>query len=132
MVTGALSAYLPLYLQVVMSETSSFAGLTLTAMLCAWQIAAMVASRLFHRLGLRPLFVTGGLVLPVGGLLLVFLGSGSAIELPFAASLFMGLINMAALLMAHEILPWQDRASATAVNLFAPISAPPWAHPASA
>lgn len=123
MATAALSAYLPLYLQVVMSESPGLAGLTLTAMLFAWQVAAMAASRLFHRLGFRLLFVAGGLILPVGALLLLFLGSRSAVALPLSASVLMGfgmgLINMTSLLMVHEILPWEDRASATAVNLFA-------------
>lgn len=119
---AGLSAYLPLYLQTVMGETPSVAGLTLSAMLLSWQIAAMAASRTFHRFGFRLLFIAGGTILPVGTATLLLLGPATSAAIPFVATLVtglgIGLINMTALLMVHEILSWSDRASATAANLF--------------
>ncbi|MFE1597793.1 MDR family MFS transporter [Methylobacterium sp. ID0610] len=117
-----LTTFLPMYVQGVLGRTPLVAGLALTVMVLGWPIGATLAARTLKRFGLRPILLTGSLLLPAGASLLLTLGPGSA---PFTAGFAslvmgfgMGLLSTAALVLIQEIVPWSQRGSATASNVF--------------
>ncbi|WP_018262576.1 MDR family MFS transporter [Methylobacterium sp. WSM2598] len=117
-----LTTFLPMYVQGVLGQTPLVAGLALTVMVLGWPIGATLAARTLTRFGLRPILLTGSLLLPLGASVLLTLGPGSAPVTAGLASLVMGfgmgLLSTAALVLIQEIVPWSQRGSATASNVF--------------
>lgn len=118
-----LTAFLPMYVQTVMQRTPLVAGLALAMMLLGWPVGAALAARVFHRLGLRNVLVTGSLLQPLGALCFVFLTPQSAPALAYAGSALMGfgmgLLSVTCLVLIQEAAEARERGSATASNLFA-------------
>ena len=79
--------------------------------------------RTFRRFGLRPLIVTGSILVPCGAGVFVLLTPGSPPTLAGVGSLIMGfgmgLLSVSALVLIQEIVDWSQRGSVTASNLFA-------------
>lgn len=118
-----LTAFLPMYVQTVMHRSPLVAGLALTMMLLGWPIGAALSARVFHRLGLRNVLLTGAVLQPVGALCFLFLtperspvlaGVGSALM-----GFGMGLLSICCLVLIQEAASASERGSATASNLFA-------------
>ncbi len=118
-----LTAFLPMYVQVVMGHSPIVAGFALTMMLVGWPVGATVSARLFHRVGMRRVLVAGSLLLPVGALCFVLLGPGSSVVQAGAGSLLMGfgmgLTSVSALVLIQEVVGWEERGAVTASNMFA-------------
>jgi EmrB/QacA subfamily drug resistance transporter len=118
-----VSTFLPVYVQGVLHRSPLVAGLTLTTMLVGWPAAATIASRTFHIIGLRQTLIAGSALIPVGASFFVILASDSSAIFPAFGSLVMGFgmgfVSMSSLVLVQEIVPWSQRASATASNLFA-------------
>ena len=117
-----LTTFLPMYVQTVRNGSPLVAGFALTMLLLGWPCGATIASRQFGRLGLRPIMITGSLLIPVGTFLFVLLTPASSAVLAGAGSLIMGLgmglLNISALILTQDSVSWSERGSATASNVF--------------
>ena len=117
-----LTTFLPMYVQTVLNGSPLVAGFALTMLLLGWPCGATIASRQFGRLGLRPIMITGSLLIPVGTFLFVLLTPASSAVLAGAGSLIMGLgmglLNISALILTQDSVSWSERGSATASNVF--------------
>ena len=122
MVLIGLTTFLPMYVQGVLHRTPVIAGLTLTVVMLGWPMGATLASRIFQRVGLRLLMVVGAMLLPVGASVFLTLTPDSSPVLAGAGSLVMGLgmglISVSSLLLIQQLVVREERASATASNLF--------------
>jgi EmrB/QacA subfamily drug resistance transporter len=117
-----LTTFLPMYVQTVLNRSPLIAGFTLTMLLLGWPSGATIASRLYVRIGLRPIMIVGSVCIPVGTLLLVLLAPASSPVLAGAGSLIMGfgmgLLNISALILTQDSVDASERGSATASNVF--------------
>jgi EmrB/QacA subfamily drug resistance transporter len=123
MVLMGLTSFLPMYVQGVLHRTPVVAGLALTMVMVGWPCGATFTARAFPRFGLRPILLAGGLLLPIGASVFVFLTKDSSPVLAGVGSLLMGLgmglISISSLVLIQEIVEHSERGSATASNLFA-------------
>ncbi len=123
MTMTGLTTFLPMYVQGVMGRTPLVAGFALSVMVLGWPIGATLSARLLPRLGVRPVLLTGGLLVPVGALVFVTLGEGASPVVAglgsWVVGLGMGLLSSAALVAIQEIVDWSERGSATASFIFA-------------
>ncbi len=117
-----LTTFLPMYVQTVLNRSPLIAGFALTMLLVGWPTGGTVASRLFPRIGLRPLMLVGSVFVPAGAFLLVLLTPESSPVQAGAGSLIMGfgmgLLNISSLVIIQENVGWSERGSATASNVF--------------
>jgi len=117
-----LTTFLPVYIQTVLNRSALVAGLTLSAMLLGWPAAATFAARSFHRIGIRPLMITGSVFVPLGSSLLLILSPSSSPLVAAAGSLIvgvgMGLTSISALMLIQASAGPTERGSATASNIF--------------
>jgi MFS family permease len=118
-----LTTFLPMYVQGVLQRSPMVAGLALTTLLVGWPAAATFAARTFVMFGLRRTMLAGCVLLPLGAVVFVVLTPDSS---PIAAAFGslvmgcgMGLVSVTSLVMIQEIVPWSERGSATASNIFA-------------
>ncbi len=122
MVLMGLMTFLPMFVQGVLHRPPVVAGLTLTMIMLGWPSGATFTARTFHRIGLRPLMVTGSFLIPAGASVFVFVGPGTSPFLAGAGSLVigfgMGLLSVSSIMLIQEIVDWSERGSATASNLF--------------
>jgi EmrB/QacA subfamily drug resistance transporter len=117
-----LTTFLPMYVQTVLNRSPLIAGFALTMLLLGWPCGATLASRQFHKVGLRPIMVAGSVLIPLGTLFLAFLAPSSSPIVAGVGSLVMGfgmgLLNIGALILTQESVNWSQRGSATASNVF--------------
>ncbi|WP_429493956.1 MDR family MFS transporter [Paraburkholderia sp. RAU6.4a] len=117
-----LTSFLPMYVQGVLQRSPTVAGLALTMMLVGWPASATIAARIIHRVGIKPLFFTGSICLPLGASLFVALGPTSSPAIAAVGSLIMGFgmgnISLSSLILIQEIVSSSQRGSATASNIF--------------
>ncbi len=123
MVIIGLTTFLPVFVQGVMRKPPLVAGFALSAMVLGWPIGATISSRIWARIGLRPVLRAGAALIPLGALVFVFLrpespplaaGVGSAV-----VGFGMGLSSSASIVLIQEIVEWSERGSVTASYLFA-------------
>ncbi|WP_051960868.1 MDR family MFS transporter [Devosia riboflavina] len=118
-----LTAMLPIYVQVVLDASPIVAGMALTIMMVGWPMGTMVAARQYHQRGPRILMIAGGVFLPVGAAVLLFLQPISSPWLAGVSSLVMGLgmglISVTSLMTIQEATEVSERGAGTASNLFA-------------
>jgi EmrB/QacA subfamily drug resistance transporter len=118
-----LTTFLPMYVQGVLGATPLVAGFALTMMVVGWPVGATLAARGFARFGLRLILILGSALIPAGAIVFVTLGPGSSPVVAGAGSLVMGLgmglLSTSAIVLIQEIVPWSERGSATASNIFA-------------
>jgi EmrB/QacA subfamily drug resistance transporter len=118
-----LTTFLPMYVQGVLGASPLVAGFALTMMVVGWPLGATLAARGFARFGLRAILILGGALIPAGAIFFVTLGPGSSAVTAGIGSIVMGLgmglFSTSAIVLIQEIVPWSERGSATASNLFA-------------
>ncbi len=118
-----LTTFLPMYVQGAMRQSALTAGFALSVMVLGWPIGATLASRMLTRLGVRPVLLAGGLLIPVGALVFVLLDPDGPPFIAGVGSLIvgfgMGLLSTASLVLIQEIVDWSERGSVTASFLFA-------------
>lgn len=117
-----ITTFLPMYVQVVLQQSSVVAGLALTMVMLGWPIGATLASKTFQRLGFWRLMITGALLIPLGTLPFAMLGVNSspwvAAMGSFIFGLGMGLLSLSSLIVIQETVQVTQRGSATASNVF--------------
>jgi EmrB/QacA subfamily drug resistance transporter len=117
-----LTSFLPMYVQGVLQRSPTIAGLALTMMLVGWPTSSTIAARIIHRVGVKRLFITGSLCLPLGASLFAALSPTSSPVVAAIGSLIMGFgmgnISLSSLILIQEIVAGSQRGSATASNLF--------------
>ncbi|WP_426954079.1 MDR family MFS transporter [Muricoccus radiodurans] len=117
-----LTTFLPMYVQVVLRQSALVAGFTLTVMVLGWPIGSTIAARNMARFGLRVMLLLGAGLLPLGALGIAWLGSGSSPVTAglgsFTMGLGMGFLNGSAIMIVQGSVGWEERASATASNIF--------------
>ena len=118
-----LTTFLPIYVQGVLNRTALVAGFALTAMVVGWPVGATISARASAALGVRPVMLAGGLLLPAGSIAFLVLNPASSPILAGAGSLVMGLgmglTSTAGIVLVQEIVTWSERGAATASNIFA-------------
>jgi MFS family permease len=109
--------------QGVLGASPLVAGFALTVMVVGWPVGATAAAWGFARFGLRATLILGSALIPAGAVVFVTLGPGSSAVAAGIGSaimgLGMGLLSTSAIVLIQEIVPWSERGSATASNLFA-------------
>lgn len=117
-----LNTFLPMYVQGVLGRSPTVAGFTLTAMVLGWPIGSTVASRLFVRIGLRPVMLIGAALIPVGAAVFVAVRPGVSPLVPGIGSavlgLGMGFLSNTAIVLVQGCVGWTERGAATASTLF--------------
>jgi MFS family permease len=123
MVMTGLTTFLPIYVQGVMGGSALAAGFALSVMVLGWPFGATLATYLAMRMGLRPVMLLAGALIPVGSLVFAVLGPSTPIPFAGLGSLIcgfgMGLLSVASLMMIQEIVSWSERGSVTSSMLFA-------------
>lgn len=118
-----LTAFLPMYVQTVMQRPPLTAGFALTMMMVGWPLGATIAAKVFARLGLRNVLLTGAVLQPVGALCFVALAPQSSPVLAGLGSAVMGfgmgLLIVCSFVLIQEASASHERGAATASNLFA-------------
>jgi MFS family permease len=123
MVMIGLTTFLPVFVQGVMQKSPLIAGFALSSMVLGWPVGATVGVRGFKRFGVRAVLRLGGLLVPAGAVVFLFLGNASSPVVAGLGSLVvglgMGLSSSASIILIQEIVDWSERGSATASFLFA-------------
>lgn len=117
-----LTAFVPMYVQIVLGRTPVVAGLALTMMMVGWPSGATIAAKAYQRIGLRRMLVAGSAFVPLGAAVFVWLTPASHPMWAGAGSLVlgfgMGLISVGSLIVIQDSVVLAERGSATASNLF--------------
>ncbi|MFI5892953.1 MFS transporter [Actinoplanes sp. NPDC051513] len=117
-----LSSYIPTYVQDVLGTGPLVAGFALATLTLGWPVAASQAGRVFLRLGFRRCAAIGTAVVVAGSLLLLPLGSESAVVTVAAICLViglgMGLTASPTLIAAQASVGWAERGVVTGSNIF--------------
>jgi EmrB/QacA subfamily drug resistance transporter len=119
---GTIS-YIPLFIQGVTGASATTAGSALTPLMLAWVTMSVIGGRLLHRVGVRPLVVTGVSILVVGFFALTFFGRGASLVLLMAdmalIGVGMGLVMLTILIAVQAVVPKHRLGVATSLSMFA-------------
>jgi len=117
-----VAAFLPTYVQAVLGESASSAGLVLTAMSIAWTLASIVGGRLMIRTSYRTTATLGAVALVIGAAALITLEPPRALVWASVGAAFvglgMGLCNTTFLVSVQASVGWGERGVATSSNMF--------------
>jgi MFS family permease len=123
MVMIGITTFLPVFVQGVMQKSPLIGGFALSAMVLGWPVGATVGVRGFRRFGVRSVLWVGGVLIPLGALIFLFLNGDSSPIVAGLGSLIvglgMGLSSSSSIILVQEIVSWSERGSVTASYLFA-------------
>ena len=91
MVMIGLTTFLPVFVQGVMQQSPLIGGFALSAMVLGWPIGATVGVRGFRRFGVRSVLRVGGVLIPLGAIVFLFLNRESSPIVAGLGSLVVGL-----------------------------------------
>ncbi len=86
-----LTTFLPVFVQGVMQQSPLIAGFALSVMIFGWPVGATLGVRVFQRVGLRLVLRVGGLLVPAGSIIFLFLHAESSPIVAGLGSLIVGL-----------------------------------------
>lgn len=118
-----VTSFLAVYVQGVLGRSATVAGLALTMMAVGWPIAAVIARKLYNRIGMRSTLRLGSSLIVLGSCFFIllpqvpspyFAGAGS-----FVLGFGMGFLIVTCILIVQGSVQWHQRGSATASNVFA-------------
>jgi EmrB/QacA subfamily drug resistance transporter len=117
-----VTAFLPAYMQGVMGESATVAGIALTIMSLTWSAASTLSGQLMVRTTFRTSAAFGGVCLFVGSLMLVLMIPDHGLIWATVASCLvgagLGACNTTFLVAIQSSVDWQVRGIATSSNLF--------------
>jgi MFS family permease len=117
-----LSSYVPTYAEGVLGTGALMAGFTLAALTVGWPIAATLSGRLYLRIGFRDTGLIGNVILVVGVVMCVLLGSHSRLwevaAACFVVGVGLGLMASPILVAAQSVVGWERRGVVTGINMF--------------
>ena len=117
-----VTAYVPLWVQVVQGGSPYDAGLAVGAMSIGWPLMSALSGWVMVRVGYQRLVVAGALVLLAGSLMLAFGPAVRGVVWTGAATLVigagMGLFTAPLLIVIQSSVDWGRRGAATALNQF--------------
>jgi EmrB/QacA subfamily drug resistance transporter len=117
-----VTSFVPIDVQGVLGRSAIVAGFALTAVSVGWPIASTLSGRFLRAFHARGTVRIGGGLLFLGAVLLAvaprsagpaWIGAGS-----FIIGFGMGLLNTTSIILIQGSVPWQQRGSATASNVF--------------
>lgn len=118
----AVLAYIPLFVQGVLHDSPTQAGLALVPLSVTWTASTFAMGWLSRRLGYRTVIICGGALVLAGTATLLLLQASPSQALLYAAMAVIGL-GMASMVTAptlavQDVMPWSSRAMATAMMQF--------------
>jgi EmrB/QacA subfamily drug resistance transporter len=117
-----IASFLPTYVQGLMGMSPIVAGFTLTTMSIGWPIASTIAGKLLFKVGFEKITFVGCSALIVGGLFFTMMtpdkGPLWAAFGSFLIGIGMGLTGTAFIVTIQNVVSWEQRGIATALNLF--------------
>jgi len=117
-----VTAFLPTYVQAVLGDSASSAGLVLTVMSVAWTLGSIVGGRLMIRTSYRTTATLGAVALVTGAAALIALGPPRGLVWASVGAVFvglgMGLCNTTFLVSVQASVGWGERGVATSSNMF--------------
>jgi EmrB/QacA subfamily drug resistance transporter len=118
-----VTSFVPIYVQGVLGRSAIVAGFALTAMSVGWPLASTLSGRFLRAFEARDTVRLGGALLFAGALVLATMpssaGPGWVGAGAFVVGFGMGLINTTFIILIQASVPWTNRGSATASNIFA-------------
>ncbi len=118
-----VTSFVPIYVQGVLGRSAIVAGFALTAMSVGWPLASTLSGRFLRAFEARGTVRLGGGLLFVGAMVLAAMASGSGPVWvgvgSFIIGFGMGLLNTTFIILIQGSVPWANRGSATASNIFA-------------
>ncbi len=119
----AITSFLPIFVQGVMGRSPVVAGFTLSTMSIGWPLASSISRPFFRALGIHGAARLGAGLMVCGALFFTFLGAQSSPVWAgvgsFTVGFGMGLVTIACIVLIQGNVPWAERGSATASNIFA-------------
>jgi EmrB/QacA subfamily drug resistance transporter len=117
-----VQSYIPLFEQGVNEGSATRAGLILAPMSISWVFGAMASGRMIIKLGFFPSAVTGGSLLVVGAVGMLFVSAETSIYIAsfsgFWMGIGMGFIMNACVIVVQNSVEWEQRGIATASTQF--------------
>ena len=118
-----VTSFVPIYVQGVLGRSAIVAGFALTAMSVGWPLASTLSGRFLRALDARATVRVGGVLLFAGatGLAAMPADAGPIVvgACSFVVGFGMGLLNTTFIILIQSSVPWTQRGSATASNIFA-------------
>ncbi len=119
----AITSFLPIFVQGVMGRSPIVAGFTLSTMSIGWPLASSISRPFFRALGIHGTARLGAALMVCGALFFTFLGAESSPVWAgvgsFIVGFGMGLVTISCIVLIQGSVPWEQRGSATASNIFA-------------
>lgn len=120
-----VTTFVPVYVQGVLGRSAVVAGFALTSMSVGWPLASMASGRILRAIDARRTVRLGGVILFVGTLAFVAMpastGAVSVGAISFVVGVGLGLLYTTFVILIQGSVPWTERGSATASNVFARI-----------
>lgn len=117
-----MSSFIPNYAQGVLGTGPVMAGFVLAALSIGWPLAALVAGRLYVRIGFRDTALMGGALVITGSVLASMLSAGASLPVVAAACFVvgagLGLMNSPVLVAVQSVVGWDRRGVVTGANMF--------------
>jgi MFS family permease len=118
----AISAYGPVFAQLVLHRSATVAGLVAGAMTLGWTGFSSQSNRVYLRIGFRDTTMIGWLVVSSGAACLAVLGAWPGLWLQVAGGMLvgsgLGLVSAPTVVAIQASVPTSQRAVVTAANMF--------------
>ncbi|MDG5787147.1 MDR family MFS transporter [Evansella sp. AB-P1] len=117
-----LTAYMPLWVQVVLLLAATSSGLTLIPMSIGWPLGSYLSGRFIVKLGTKPISLTGVVIIALGTFSLTFISATTPnvllVVIMFFVGLGFGLSMTVFTVIVQSSVDWSARGTAASSNAF--------------